>query len=523
MAYGRGGLYMDPSFQMGMALGNAYGNMWAANAKKRQGEHAKDILEEMRQQQQIEEIANMNQPQAAEAAKEPQKAVSVTGNIPGYDLRSSVGSDPTMGLSRATTDGRSVQENAVDEVLNLKRMGSYPITAEQQTAGKQLEKLGQYPMNVNVSEQNTGVTANPQLEKLGFNPNFSVDEFKRKANELGLNKEVIDMYLPDVQKEAAAQARSNLLPEIMDGLYGYTNKKGEYVAPTPESYRNANEKLMLLKQYDPETANPLLSGSITPRDIYNQNRADTVYGKTRQDLLTDRAEARSNKKQDVQDSIALKRDAEKQQFLDDVKLVMDIYGVGYQDAAQYVLGGRGRGGGGRTNAAEKSPLESAEYKEAKKIVEELNPEVLGRDLTAAEVTLQKQASAVLQAAREAAFGYGGNSSGDGRISDEIDWNNYDHDIRVVDGAREKGYSDKDISAILLRNMGAGDLYNNVVKDKNLPNMANTQQNDTDAAIAAIAAQKGIFADQDNERSGLVKALSDGLTVKQYLDNKYRNK
>lgn len=72
-------------------------------------------------------------------------------------------------------------------------------------------------------------------------------------------------------------------------------------------------------------------------------------------------------------------------------------------------------------------------------------------------------------------------------------------------------------------MGAGDLYNNVVKDKNLPNMANTQQNDTDAAIAAIAAQKGIFADQDNERSGLVKALSDGLTVKQYLDNKYRNK
>ena len=104
MAYGRGGLYMDPSFQTGLAFGNAYGNMWAANAKNRQGEHAKDILEEMRQQQQIEEIANMNKPQ--DAPKVPQKAVSVTGNIPGYDLRSSVGSNPTIGLSRATPDGR---------------------------------------------------------------------------------------------------------------------------------------------------------------------------------------------------------------------------------------------------------------------------------------------------------------------------------------------------------------------------------------------------------------------------------
>lgn len=510
MAYGRGGLYMDPSFQMGMALGNAYGNMWASNAKKRQGEHAKDILEEMRQQQQIEEIANMNKPQ--DAPKAPQKAVSVTGNIPGYDLRSSVGSDPTMGLSKATPDGRSVQENAVDEVLNLKRMGSYPITAEQQTAGKQLEKLGQYPMNVNVSEQNTGVTANPQLEKLGFNPNFSVDEFKRKANELGLNKEVIDMYLPDVQKEAAAQARSNLLPEIMDGLYGYTNKKGEYVAPTPESYRNANEKLMLLKQYDPETANPLLSGSITPRDIYNQNRADTVYGKTRQDLLTDRAEARSNKKQDVQDSIALKRDAEKQQFLDDVKLVMDIYGVGYQDAAQYVLGGRGRGGGGRTNAAEKSPLESAEYKEAKKIVEELNPEVLGRDLTAAEVTLQKQASAVLQAAREAAFGYGGN----GGSNTSFDWNDRNAVVAKAKEASANGQNWESILAVAKQNIGDGETYRELERlakqnEGTADNTASKQQNYADEYLANAEKEK-LAQEQYNYGQMRNQAARAGLYV-----------
>lgn len=498
MAYGRrGSLYMDPSFQAGLELGNAYGNMWAANAKNRQGEHAKDILEEMRQQQQIEEIANMNKLQ--EGPKEPQKAVSVTGNIPGYN---------GFSLSSATPDGRSVQENAIDEVLGLKSGGQYPI-GQQEAA----------------DEKNVAAASDLQKVNLGFNPNFSVDEFKRRANERGLNKEVIDMYLPDVQKEAAEQARNNLLPEIMDGLYGYTNEKGEYAAPTPESYRNANEKLMLLKMYDPDTANPLLSGSITPRDIYNENRQNTVYSRTRQDLLTDRAEARSNKKQDAQESIALKREAEKQQFLDHVTLWMEVYGVDYKTAAKLALGGsgtgRGKGGSGLPGSVSTQQMNAAK--------EEINAfndwKAMNPDIDVTKYPRYNQVNYAYQI-NDAALGYGGNSGGNGNAVEEIDWNNYNHDIRAVQQLKEEGYSDKDISTILLQNMGAGDLYNNVVKDRNLPNLArNAQQNDTDAAIAAIAAQssKGMFDDQDNERAGLVKALSDGLTVKQYLDNKYGNK
>lgn len=420
MAYGRrGSLYMDPSFQAGLELGNAYGNMWAANAKNRQGEHAKDILEEMRQQQQIEEIANMNKLQ--EGPKEPQKAVSVTGNIPGYN---------GFSLSSATPDGRSVQENAVDEVLGLKSGGQYPI-GQQEAA----------------DEKNVAAASDLQKVNLGFNPNFSVDEFKRRANERGLNKEVIDMYLPDVQKEATEQARNNLLPEIMDGLYGYTNEKGEYVAPTPESYRNANEKLILLKTYDPDTANPLLSGSITPRDIYNENRQNTVYSRTRQDLLTDRAEERSNKKQDVAEAFDLK-----------VEQIMKAYpGMSREDAAKIVLGSGGRG---RTNAADKSPLESAEYKEAKKIVEELNPDVLGRDLTAAEVNLQKQASAVLQAAREAAFGLSAQNGN--KNAHEPDVNNYYQAIGFATDLFNRGATVEQAMSILRDKMGDGPMYRNII-------------------------------------------------------------
>ena len=39
--------YVDPAFEMGMALGNAYGNMWTANAKKRQEEKAERIISDM--------------------------------------------------------------------------------------------------------------------------------------------------------------------------------------------------------------------------------------------------------------------------------------------------------------------------------------------------------------------------------------------------------------------------------------------------------------------------------------------
>ena len=135
---------------------------------------------------------------------------------------------------------------------------------------------------------------------------------------------------------------------------------------------------------------------------------------------------------------------------------MDIYGVGYQDAAQYVLGGRGRGGGGRTNAAEKSPLESVEYKEAKKIVEELNPEVLGRDLTAAEVDLQKKASAVLQAARETAFGL--TTQNGNKNAHEPDVNNYYQAIDFATELFNRGATVEQAMSILRDKMGDGPMY-----------------------------------------------------------------
>ena len=44
MAYTKYGLYADPSFQLGMALGDAYGTMWASNAKKRNEAQMDDVV-----------------------------------------------------------------------------------------------------------------------------------------------------------------------------------------------------------------------------------------------------------------------------------------------------------------------------------------------------------------------------------------------------------------------------------------------------------------------------------------------
>ena len=47
MFTGAGSIYADPAFQMGMALGNAYGNLWAHNAKERQKVKEEGIYNEM--------------------------------------------------------------------------------------------------------------------------------------------------------------------------------------------------------------------------------------------------------------------------------------------------------------------------------------------------------------------------------------------------------------------------------------------------------------------------------------------
>ena len=498
MAYERRiGIYADPSFQMGLALGNAYGNMWATNAKNRQGEHAKDIIEEMRQQQQIEDIANMAAPQTEATPRQLQQAASVTGNIPGktYDLSRGSVIDPSFSLSSATPDGRSVQDNAVDEVLNLKRMGQYPIAAN----------LSGNEQAINENVQNSS-GAQQQNVLGGWDPDFSADEFKRRAKEQGLNQEVIDSYLPDIQKEAAKQARNQLLPSINRDLYGYRNDAGEYIAPTETSYSNALSKIALLKDYDDDTAKMLLQNTITPRDIYATNTEDEKYRRNLTDARTDRETGRAEKREDTAWAIEQKTAAENAKIDATVRRVADAFGVDYRTAAQYVLANGGRAGrstGGRASST-KSPFESAQYKEAGKILEGLDPDVLGRALTPEEERLRRQAAAVVQAAREAEFGVKPNAP----EQVPYDFNDYGSVTKFITDMTNRGAKIEDVLPILRDKMGDGPMYRAVQSEYIVGN--NGQP------AAAQQKQPGRFDAQANQRGGLMQALGEGKTFKQWL-------
>lgn len=507
-------------------LGQSLGQRSADNAARRQGIKSRDAIDELlensERHQQIEEIANMNKLQAAEAAKEHQKAVSVTGNIPGYngfDLKSGTILDPQFSLSKATPDGRSVQDNAVDEVLDLKRMGAYPITAEQQTAGKQLEKLGQYPMNVNVSEQNADETDNSQAARLGdvVSPkktklgwtNITADDVREDLRKRGIDEDIIDKELLYFKDKIKTRARDQFLPEIMDGLYGYTNKEGEYVAPTAESYRNANEKLMLLKQYDQDTANTLLSGSITPRDIYTENRQKTVYEKTRNDLLKDRQDERGYKKQASMDSIALKREAEKQQFIDKVTLLMEVYDIDYKTAEKLVLGGsgtgRGNGGSGLPGSVSTQQLNAA--KDEIKAFNDWQATNPGVD--AKTYPRYNQLNYAYQI-NDAALGYGGNNGGS---NSSFDWNNWDTVAANAQEARDKGESWENILAVAKQNMGDGEMYRELERlaKQNEGNANSKQQKYADEYLANAEKEK-LAQEQYNYGQSRNQAARAGLYV-----------
>lgn len=58
MSYYKYGLSADPSFQLGMALGNAYGNLWASNAKKRNEAQMDDVVKQYMDDQRMQQLAN---------------------------------------------------------------------------------------------------------------------------------------------------------------------------------------------------------------------------------------------------------------------------------------------------------------------------------------------------------------------------------------------------------------------------------------------------------------------------------
>lgn len=425
---GAGSIYADPAFQMGMALGNAYGNLWAANAKGRQKEKFNNIIDEMQNGNDIADVAAMGSATSVPTAEEQrrqrltdealgatpqQMAASVVGNIPGtaqqtYDL--SAGRQ--QGLS---TDNR---QNYVDEALDYIRQNAAVGAAER----------------VNGAIGRT-------------NGLYSVDDIVNRAKEAGINQEVIDERLPELQKEAARRARETLLPGIAENLYGYTDANGAYVPPTASDYSQAIMDIARLREYDPETAKTLMGGVVSPADIYNNQQQE------RERILGDESYRRRLQMQDAVKAQAEEREANRQ-----IEMLMRYGGLNREQAERQVMIGRYvMGNGGKTagtSSATKSPFESAEYKtaaETVKALEEKYSDGMGEvaKMTPNDQRRYEQAQNIMNAAWNSYF----DTPQQQQPLNTNDYNAVGNYVRsIAEQARQMGISADEVAAALREEM-----------------------------------------------------------------------
>lgn len=413
-------------------LGSSLGERSADNAARRQSIKARSAIDEM-----------LGDASGADV-------MSAINNGQQFDLSKNTVLDPNFSLSKATPDGRSVQENAASELLDIKRRGQYPIGS----SGSALQALS---------------------SASGKTP-VSIEDVRMALSKRGVDEDIIEKELGYYNSKIKEQANATLVPQIMSKY-----NSGDYTG--------ALQDTLTLRQHDPETASILLSGSVTPRDIYTENRADTVYGRTRQDLLTDKAEARSNKKQDAQESFALKRDAEKQQFLDQVQLFMEVYDVDYKTAAKLALGGsgtgRGKGGSGLPGSVSTQQMNAA--KEEIKAFDnwrEMNP-----DVDVKTYPRYNQLNFAYQI-NDAALGYGGN----GGSNTSFDWNDRNAVVAKAQEAIADGQSWESVLSIAKENMVDGETYRELERlakqnEGTADNTASKQQNYADEYLANVEKEK----------------------------------
>ena len=355
MFTGAGSIYADPAFQMGMALGNAYGNLWAHNAKERQKVKADNLYNEMfggdNSGNEIAQIAEMGNAGAGTAN---------TVTDPDEARRQRLTNEVVMG-------GQTPQQIAASITGNIP--GSNAAAANANATNSALDYIQQ-------QQQLNGLSGNRAAAQ---NPLISVDDFISRAKSAGINQEVIDERLPELRKEAARRARENLLPGITNNLYGYTNADGEYVPP---NYAQAIQDIVLLGEYDPETAKTLMSGAISPKDVYNANREDRARALTQQGRI-DTLKAEYELKEQLKD-----RETQKA-----VNELVKYGGLTQEEAMLHVLygnitGGKGKGGSAK---APQSIIESPKFEFAQKQLDALREiESSGGELSAEQVALKKR-------------------------------------------------------------------------------------------------------------------------------------
>ena len=216
--------YIDPAFQIGMMLGDAYGNMWAANARKRQGAKADDIIEQMQNQRAIQRIAD-----ARRAGISDEDAVQVITNKIAQQAGAQGATQATgMGqLNQPSIDFMGMGAQMAEPQDPYKLSVPSPLDQLKGAGGKEYSINKALQANQNAlnkeKEAQTVLASNPTAQAAyNWNPDYTEDNVRKALRKAGLAKDVIDEKVGEVKSDIAKRAEAVLLPSIQKKMfYGY--------------------------------------------------------------------------------------------------------------------------------------------------------------------------------------------------------------------------------------------------------------------------------------------------------------
>lgn len=419
-----GSLFERYFFDAMANLGSSLGERSADNAARRQSIRARSAIDEM-----------LGDASGADV-------MSAINNGQQFDLSKNTVLDPNFSLSKATPDGRSVQENAASELLDIKRRGQYPIGS----SGSALQALS---------------------SASGKTP-VSIEDVRMALRKRGVDEDIIEKELGYYNSKIKEQANATLVPQIM-GKYN----SGDYTGAFLDT--------LTLRQHDPETAGILLSGSVTPRDLYiNGQNSDS---RKQQHVWDMEAEAR-------------KISNEKDMELFKADLARKVANWSVEDKVAFaqrnpsfagIVFGKSAGGSG----SGKDIFDSGAFKAAKEQVSMLDEKVaLGGELTPAEKQRYAQANAILNSAFGSFFQSPEQQQGSQKKENINDYNTAIRFVtRIKDGAAGK-YSNEQIAQAVRQEYGlAADDTSNAFVEKIL----------SDAGLVAVAKNNAPQKDAERER------------------------
>lgn len=480
----------DPLFQIGMALGGAYGNIWANNATKRQGAKADDIIEQMRNQQIAQRVdsmrnANIENESAGQAiannmaqqagTQGAQQATGLSINTPNIDF---------MGQGAQYAQ----QQNTYQ--FSLPALNNKPQLGKDYAVNKALQ-ANQKALNSEKTTQAVLAAANPTAQaRYNWNPDYTEDNVRKALEKAGLAQDVIDKKVGEARKDIARQAEAVLLPSIQKKLfYGYdTVEKDEngnmytvHHNPDYTSYMQATVELEQLKQYAPETYKTYMQQVVSPKELYAANEYDRRYKQQRDDR---REDAKTNRQWNREDK--------------DTDFKRRVYWEGVK-AEQ------------KKNS--KNSIAVNDYKEALKRRSEIEAYYEEQRSTNPNFNLPsgmqqewEANNAIINQYLNERAGGNGNSNNTGNGETPVDWNNWNSIMAGIDQAKADGHSAKEILTLVESKLGKdhpwykniASSFNHDVKRKEEEDKAQRQRelnetlfpnsnvNTTDQTIAHIA-------------------------------------